>query len=191
MSNSTTNFKNFDSSAFKQNSGMTRLHYDPCEEQAKDVDNKKKLKFMTTNHIDLLNGATNHNFFSIGLKDQLFVPGEKVDTWSNLLNGDFGGKMTNCRVKNEYGQLPIQIGYHGQSYHGDVTTEDSMRNNLQVKKNSCLPREGEFYNRTFALFEETGIEVPNATRSVEKPEDGFSLGRNGASTRFINRYAKK
>lgn len=193
MSNSTTNFNNFDASAFKQKdnsqtSGMTRLLYDPCEQQAKDVDNTKKLKFMTTNHIDLLNGAADYNFFSIGLKDQLFVPGEKVDTWSNLLNGSI---MTNCKVKNEYGQLPVQIGFHGQGYHGDVTTEDSIRNNGQVRKNSCLPREDKFYNRSFSLFKETGIEVPEAIRSVEKPEDGFNLGRNGISTRFTDRFQKK
>jgi hypothetical protein len=191
MSNSTTNFNNFDASAFKQKdqtSGMTRLLYDPCEQQAQDVDNGKKLKFMTTNHIDLLNGATDYNFFSIGLKDQLFVPGEKVDTWSNLLNGSI---MTNCKVKNEYGQLPIQIGYHGQGYHGDVTTEDSIRNNGQVKKKSCLPVEDKFYNRSFTLFKEAGIEVPKAIRSVETPEDGFNLGRNGISTRFTDRFQKK
>ena len=34
----------------------------------------------------------------------------------------------------------------------NVTIEDSIRNNVQVRKNSCLPREQDFHNRSFAIY---------------------------------------
>jgi len=191
MSKATTHFKNFDSSLFEnyKSSSMNKMVYDECQQQAHLNDNKKKLKFITTNHIDLLEAKDKLNFFGIGIKDQLFVPGEKVDTYSSLLNGVDGGVITNYRVRNGLGELPVQIGFKGQGYHGDPVVEDQIRNHIEVKKNACLPRDVEFEKRSFQIFQQN--QSPDASKAVEHPEFGFNMGRMGQATRFNNRYGKK
>jgi len=162
---------------------LNRVIDDPCAIQQRGVDNAKKLKFITTNHIDLINARNELNFFGIGVRDQLFVPSDSVDTYSSLLNGDRGSIITNCNVKYGLGQLPVPtLPSRHQLYHGDVTVEDSMRNEYQSNRNACLPRETEFYNRHFYVFDPSkGIEVPDATKSVAGPELG---PRGGEPSRF-------
>jgi hypothetical protein len=186
---------NFDNSEFTKykNNEFNRLNEDLCYNQQKDQANNKKLKFVTTNHIDLLEAKDKLNFFGIGMRDQLFVPGENIDTYSSLLNGTDGQILTNCNVKNGFGQLPVPTApYRGQVSRGDVLIEDSMRNNIEVKKNACLPREVDFHNRSFTIFnDKLDIQTPQAIKSVESPQDGFELGRNGLPSRFLERYSLK
>lgn len=187
-------FGNFDDSSFApyENTDSTRLTSDPCAIQAKNLDNSKKLKYITTNHVDLIEAKDKLNFFSIGLKDTLFVPTDKIDTYSSLLNGKIGGELTSCNVRNGFGQLPMPtLPFRGTVSHGDVTIEDSIRNQTQLRKNSCLPRDPKFEQRSFSIFDESkGIEAPSASKSVEKVEDGFTYGRMGISSRFIDRFSK-
>jgi hypothetical protein len=186
---------NFDNSEFTKykNNEFNRLNEDLCYNQQKDKANNKKLKFVTTNHIDLLEGKDKLNFFGIGMRDQLFVPGENIDTYSSLLNGTDGQILTNCNVKTGFGQLPIPTTpYRGQVSRGDVLVEDSIRNNIEVKKNACLPRDENFHNRSFTIFnDKLDIQTPQAIKSVESPQDGFERGRNGLPSRFLERYGLK
>jgi hypothetical protein len=171
---------------------FNRLNEDNCYNQRKDVDNVKKLKYMTWNGIELLQGKESLNFFGIGIKDELFVPSEKIDTYSSLLNGDNGGVLTNEKIKNSFGQLPLPtLPYKGQLQHGDVIKEDKIRNYIDVKKNACLPKDSNFEIRSFYIFDDSqGIETPKAIDSVEIPESGFSFGRTGIPSRFCNRFEK-
>lgn len=186
---------NFDDSAFTKhrNNEFNRLNEDLCYNQQKDGANQKKLKFVTTNHIDLIQAKEQYNFFGIGVRDQLFVPGNRIDTYSGLLNGKDGGILTNCNVRNGFGQLPLPTTpYRGQLAHGDVKTEDKIRNNIEVRKNSCLPRDSEFQNRSFAIFDDKlNIHTPQAIKSVETPQIGFELGRNGVPSRFVEKFSLK
>lgn len=186
---------NFDDSEFakRRNNEFNRLGEDLCYNQQKNAANQKKLKFITTNHIDLLEGKEKLNFFGIGVRDQLFVPGNRIDTYSSLLNGQSGQILTNCNVRNGFGQLPIPTTpYRGQLYHGDVLIEDSLRNNIEVKKNACLPRDINFHDRSFAIFDDKlDIHVPQAIKSVETPQVGFELGRHGLPSRFVERFSLK
>lgn len=181
-------FVNFDDSQFREyeNTDSTRLNSDDCYITSKNNDNSKKLKYFTTNHVDLLKARENYNFFGIAVKQDLFVPSSKIDTYSNLLNGQQGGSLTNCNLRSSFGQLPIQSSFRGQVSHGDVVTEDRLQKNLEVKKNSCLRRDPDYINRQYQIF--TNIEIPNAVKSVETPSVGYSLGRNGIPTRFCQRY---
>lgn len=171
-------------------SEFNRSSEDSCFNKRKDNDNDKKLKYMTWNGLDLLESKEKLNFFSIGVRDQLFVPGERIDTYSDLLNGKTGGKITNEKFRYASGQLPLPTTpFRGQLHHGDVIKEDSIRNYIEVKKNSCLPKGVDFEQRSFNIFDDTqGIEVPNANRSVEQSGNGFNLGRNGEPSRFQNRF---
>jgi hypothetical protein len=171
---------------------FNRMSEDVCYNKLKDSDNNKRLKFYTTNNIDLLEGKNNYNFFGYAVKDELFVPGEKIDDYSNLINSKNGGILTHCKYKQEFGQLPLPTTpYRGQVSHGDVIIEDSkVRGWVNPKKNACLPRDPNFEQRSFAIFDDSQlIETPNAFKSVETPEIGFGLGRNGVPSRFINKYS--
>ena len=175
-----TNFEKFKMNEFN------RLNEDDCYIQERTNDNKKKLKYVTTNHIDLINGH-NYNYFGINMKDENWVPGDKIDTYSSLLNGDSGHKLTNCNIKSEFGQLPIStLPYRGSTSHGDVNKEDSIRNQLCPKKKSTLKIESEYNKRVYNIFDDSQcIETPDPTRSVERKENGFFTGRNGISTRTL------
>jgi hypothetical protein len=166
---------------------FNRLIDDECAMQQRQGDNTKKLKFVTTNHIDLLEGKDKLNFFGMTTKDKLFVPSEQVDQYSSLLNGEAGSSMTNCRVRHGFGQLPLPTAPSKyQLAHGDITIEDSLRGAIEVNKQSCNPRDISFHDRHFYIFE--GIEKPDATKSIETGAFG---NRGGQSTRFDNRIKRK
>lgn len=176
---------NFEDQAYKSSNPreFNKLRDDPCALQQTDGDNKKKLKFVTTNHADLLQAKEEHNFFGIGVRDKLSVPGNSIDVYSNLLNGQNGGQLTNCNVRNGFGQLPFPtLPSKYQLSRGDVDVEDSIRNLIESNRQSCNPREDNFFQRHFYLFDDAkGIETPNATKSLEP--DAFGK-RGGMSTRF-------
>jgi hypothetical protein len=179
---------NFDKSQFEEVKfrELNKTIDDPCAQQQRVNDNSKKLKFVTTNHADLLNAKNALNYYGMTLKDHLFVPSEKIDGDSNLRLGEKGNILTNCHVKNEYGQLPVPtMPSRYQLSHGDVGIEDSMRNLLETNRQSCNPRDISFHDRSFYIFDDKkGIETPDATKSVEPNEFG---PRGGLSTRFDKR----
>jgi hypothetical protein len=181
---------NFDSSGFKSSREFNRTIDDPCATQQRQQDNSKKLKFVTTNFRDLIEAKEKLNFYGMTIKDKLFVPSESMDDDSKLKYGETGGVITNCKTKYGFGQLPLPtIPSRYQLYQGDVDIEDSMRNLSENTKNSCNPRDTEYYNRHFSLFNDSkGIETPNASKSIETPDFGV---RGGLSTRFIARPSKK
>lgn len=166
------------------NREFNRTIDDPCAIQQKVDDNEKKLKFVTTNFKDLLDGKKELNFFGMTVKDQLFVPSDKVTVYNDLLSGKTGSIMTNFKFKENIGQLPFPtMPSRYQLSRGDVVIEDCMRNLYEDKKNSCNPRENEYHNRSFYIFnEKAGIEVPNPVKSVEPDEFGK---RGGIGTRFL------
>ena len=187
-------YSNFDDLEFKKKSKneFNKLIDDDCDISQRNYDNNKKLKYFTTSFKDLEDVQLKNNIFGIGLKDELFIPSDKIDMYSSLLNGVDGNKLTNCNVKNILTQLPIPTTpFRGQLQHGDIDIEDNnVRSSSQVKKNSCLPRIINFYERSFYIFDKE-IPVPNALDSIETPDDGFYTGRNGISSRFDNRFSHR
>lgn len=183
-------FADHDSSKFKQyeNTDSTRLNADDCYIKLRNNDNTKKLKYFTSNHVDLLKAKEHYNFFGIDVQDGMFVPGAEIDSYSNLLNGSNGQTMTNKNIKNTLGPLPIHSSFRGQVSRGDTTIESDLKMNGQFKKNACIQRDPNYIDRQYSIF--TGIEVPDATKSVESPKNGFSMGRVGLPSRFDeNRFA--
>jgi hypothetical protein len=169
---------NFDNSSFTDINEFNRTIDDPCFIQQHTEDNLKKLKFITTNHRDLIDGKENLNFFGMTVRDQLFVPSNQIDTFSMLRQGETGNVITNCNVRNEYGQLPFPtMPSKYQSSHGDVSIESELTtSNYQVNRKTCNPRDNKFFDRSFYIFE--NVETPNALNSVETDL------RCGVSTRF-------
>lgn len=175
-------------SNFKQSTQTSREFNrtidDPCFIQQQSQDNSKKLKFVTTNHLDLLNAKNDLNFYGISIKNQLFVPSENIDQFSSLRQGQSGNIITNCNIKNEYGQLPFPtMPSKYQTSHGDINQETILtKSNYVVNRKTCNPKDTAYYNRSFYLFE--NVEAPNALKSVETSQMG---PRGGISTRFSNK----
>lgn len=163
---------------------FNRTRDDPCAMQTRQNENDKKLKFVTTNFGDLLQARESYNFFGLGVRDQLFVPSEKVDTYSALRQGTEGNIITNCNVRHGFGQFPVPtMPARYQLSRGDVETEDTLRNYTETNSQPCNPRDITFHDRSFYIFDPaTGVEIPNALKSVEtQPLEP----RGGRSTRFI------
>lgn len=178
---SLTYFSNYDSQDFEKNKPreFNRLRDDMCDITQRNFSNDKKLKFVTTTFRDLIDAQEKRNFFGMDIQDKLFVPSDKMDENSNLLHGQTGNILTNSKGTSELGALPMATtpGRY-RLYHGDVTVEDNMRNFMDLNKQSCNPRDTEFYNRSFYIFD--GIEKPDPLKSVEKDL------RCGISTRYTN-----
>jgi len=174
---------NFDKSDFQETNfrEFNKTIDDPCAQQQRQEDNEKKLKFVTTNFRDLIEAKDSLNFYGMTVKDSLFVPADKMDQDSSLRQGEIGGILTNCNTKNGFGALPLPtMPSRFQMYHGDVEIENSMRNITESNRKSCNPKDNEFFNRSFYIF--NNIESPNPLKSVET--DAFGP-RGGASTRFM------
>lgn len=183
---------NFDDSDFAKVSRreFNRTIDDPCAIQQRAQDNDKKIKFLTTNHVDLLEAKEKLNFYGMTIRDHLFVPGESMDSDSFLRYGKTGGIITNPNIKNEFGQLPFPtMPAKYQTSHGNFEVEDPMRTPLtESNRASCNPRDVEFYKRSFYLFDDKlGVETPNPLKSVET--DNFGP-RGGVSTRFLQQKRK-
>lgn len=175
---------NFDDSAFEGVREFNRLIDDTCAVQQRTQDNFQKFKFVTTNHIDLLEGKQALNFFGMTVKDKLFVPADMMDGDSQLRYAP----LTNMNVKNELGQLPLPtMPSRYQLAHGDVDIEDGMRNWTAANKKSCDPHDTQFHDRFFYIFDGNTVPTPNALQSVEIPAFG---PRGGQTTRFTSKDKK-
>lgn len=177
---------NFDDSEFQAVNWreFNKTIDDPCTIQQRNQDNNKKLKFITTNHRDLLDAKQNLNFYGMTVKDQLFVPTDQMDTFSELRQGKSGNILTNCNIKNEFGQLPFPtMPSRYQLYHGDIEKEDNMRFALlEANRKTHNPNDTQYFQRSFYIFDDkAGVETPNALKSVQTLEMG---PRGGVSTRF-------
>jgi|UniRef100_A0A6C0DXC5 hypothetical protein len=172
----------FEKVNFRENN---RTLDDPCAIQQRDGDNGKKLKYMTSTFRELIEAKDNLNYFGMTMRDQLFVPSEKVDKYSEMLNGKSGNLLTQCNTRNGFGQLPFPtMPSKYQLSRGDVQIEDSMKNLIEVNKNSCNPRDDDFYSRYFYIFDDKqGIDTPDALKSVEIDDFGK---RGGINTRFTS-----
>lgn len=180
---------NFDDSKFQKINWreFNRTIDDPCAVQQRTDDNAKKLKFITTNHIDLIEAKEKLNFYGMAIKDKLFVPSENIDKDSFLRYGQDGNVMTNCNVKNIFGQLPLPtVPGKFQTGHGNLQIEDKMRFPIyEEHRQSNIPRDENLYNRSFYIFD--NIEKPDAMKSIETSDFG---PRGGMSTRFLPKQKK-
>jgi hypothetical protein len=165
-----------DDLTFTPTRNLTRLQDDECEQQYRVNEDSTKLKYITTNHLDLLEGHE-YNWFGIGLRDQVFVPKENMDGDSYLRYAP----MTKCRTRDNLGQLPIPTL---PSLHNAHVQDTDKESNLiwplyDRGQKVCNPRDTDFYNRSFYLFPEMKHE---AIKSVQTSIDY----RQGISTRFLD-----
>lgn len=141
---------------------MNRTFDDPCAQQQNQLQSNKKLKYVITNHKDLINAKEQLNFFGMTVKDQLFVPSENMDKDSTLRHAP----LTNPNVKYELDAFPVNVGFRGQLYRGDTDKEMSLRGVWDKQLKSCQPKGIMYHDMSFYIFPE-GVEKPDASKSVE------------------------
>jgi hypothetical protein len=136
---------------------LNRLKDDDCYQVARNNSDGKKLRYYTTSFKDFLDAQTNkENYFGLTIKNELFVPTSKIDTYSDLVNGTNGQMLTNQYTKRgtdtSYPLPTIPAKY--QLAHGNIEIEDNLRmvNNYKTQK-SCLPIECNYNEKTFQIFE--------------------------------------
>ena len=175
MSNNsfTSQFKN--DFTFTPTRNLTGLLDDECEQQQRDQEDGTKLKYVTTNHVDLLEGHQ-QNWFGVSLRDQLFTPAENMDGDSYLRQA----KLTNCKIRNNYGQLPIPTlpALHN-SHAQDTDKEVNLWPLHNRDRKECQPRETDFHNRSWYVF-------PDMKHQAIKSVQTSNSYRQGSSTRFTD-----
>ena len=82
-------FSNFDDTKFKdvQKNEFNRTSDDECFIKSRNNENSKKLKFITTNHIDLLENKDKLNFFGTASLTNML---DKMSTNQSLYPYSFG-----------------------------------------------------------------------------------------------------
>lgn len=153
---------------------MNNLIDDPCAQQQDWKESKKKLKYTVTNHRDLLDAKQNANFFGMAIKDELFVPADKMDDDSKMRYA----KMTNPNVRYELEPFPVNTGFRGNLYRGNVDKEMRLRGMWDRELKSCQPKGHDYFQRHFFVFPE-GVETPDAKKSVETWRRGGICTRCG------------
>lgn len=128
------------------------------EDEFKQHQNKK-LKYYTTNYYK--DGITSSGNFHDGFG----TPSQEIDKSTSLR-----GNVTNPRIKEEWGALPVNMG-------SLVSSGPTIDHILEKDRRTCNPRDDEIYKRSFYFLDMN----PNA---VQK-SDGF---RGGLDTRNDTRH---
>lgn len=162
---------------------------DGCLNQVKDVQDVKKFKYYTTNHIDLLNSRENKNFLSISANEGQNVGSKQIDQDSKFRHN----LQSKCRGRQGLGELPLNMQGRNRTGHNIKQLDQEYNlfidNNYQseTRRHSNLPRDNNYNNRTFQLFDNKE-DSPDALKSVENPELNGWKRRGGENTRFDSRY---
>jgi hypothetical protein len=155
----------------------THLSNDPCYLNADCQINNKKLKYITTNLGNSLKESS-FSFFNISNKDGYTVPSKNINQASQLRNGINGNQLTNCNIKTQIGQLPLNYPSKYKTAHGNLDEKNPfIKVPLQLNKKSYTPKDNNFYNRSFQIFSSSTPQLPINSFIQEN--------RVGLSTRFM------
>jgi hypothetical protein len=161
---------------------------DGCFNQVKDIQDQKKFKYYTTNHIDLLDSRQKKNFLSISANEGQRVGSKEIDGDSKFRYT----QQSKCKGHQSLGELPLNMQGRNRTGHNikHLDTEYNLLNDINTenfKRHSKIPRDNNYTNRTFTIFDNKN-DTPDALKSVEKPELNGCARRGGENTRFDSRY---
>jgi hypothetical protein len=153
---------------------MNRQRDDACNIQLNTDNNSTKLKYLTTNFVDLEEAETTSNFFSIGLKGSLYTPADKITQETELQHSE----VTNQRAKTGFGALPLPTmpGKYFQNAYGDPEVEENIRGVYLTRDRVLEQYNGMAYNRTFPTFPEGSV-YDNMLNFVEDTPRGGEYSR--------------
>lgn len=149
---------------------------------AREKMSTKPLKYYTdnlfNNNVNLVRG--------VNYTDGFGFPKDKVDadTYARV------GEMTHCNVRQVLSPLP-PIGNAGiPRGKADVSIEDHIRPDGIRNRKNCQPRETNFYQRQFQLFDHLPV-MPNAcVDNYVQKDNSYYMGvdtRNSNTTKYIRK----
>ena len=158
---------------------MNRQKDDQCDIQRSGENNAAKLKYMTTNFVDLEEAESTSNFFSIGFKNGLYTPRDKINEESSLRNSI----VTNERAKTGFGSLPLPTmpGKYFQNAFGDPEVEAGIRGLYTTRDSTLKHYDGMYYNMTFPTFPKDSV-YDNMLNFVEVEQRGGENSRKFRKT---------
>lgn len=154
---------------------MNRLSDDQCDIQQKGSEYNTKLKYLTTNFVDFEEAQSTSNFFSLGFKNGLYTPSDKIPEETMLRNA----QVTNQRAKTGFGALPLPTmpGKYFQNAYGDSTVEATIRGEYTSRDRTLRQYDGMHYTRTFPIFRKDSV-YNNLLNFVEETQRGGEYTRN-------------
>jgi hypothetical protein len=152
----------------------TRTTSDPCYINNKETSNYDRLKFLTTSFTDLLDAQRNGQYFGSTTKREYAVPADKIDTYSQLVNGvrgDYNSKCYTTRGTNNPLPLPTFPSQINLA-HGNFESDDLRGSEIRPK--NPLRYVPDNISRTFGIFD--GMVTPSNMVDI--------TNRSGEQTRF-------
>ena len=133
------------------NKEFTSLKYDSCQMKEQEKRSQKPLKYYTTDFKNLENNSKDLNSFDNN-------SGQLISNLNFDLNND---ELRYQQVKfdrtcRELGELPFPtLPFRGNLNFGDIENENKVRFPIYEndRRHSALPRENEYYKRSFDLFD--------------------------------------
>jgi hypothetical protein len=151
----------------------TRSKNDDCYKNNRDESNYNRLKFSTTSFTDLINAQQTGSYFGSTVRHEFTVPSDKIDIYSELLNGVRPGCCYQVRGTDNPLPLPTLPAMYNTA-HGDISTEDNNVRGNNIRLKNPLRYVPDNIERTFGIFD-----------SMIKPSNYVeNSSRNGQQTRF-------
>lgn len=160
-----------DRSLYFTRSQMARSNDDPSIIKQRDNQSDTKLKYVLTDFSDLLTKQVKEgDTYGLFAATEFSVPRDKIDESTSLRQGAY----TNDRARETWGDSPLPLNtlparYQGKYGDPDIESGLQLHKGSPFNKKAVNPRDPNVHNRTFAIFESTGTEVPNPYKSVEDP----------------------
>ncbi len=154
---------------------LSGLISDPCNLTRDEIESTKQLKYYTRNFFDE-NIVQNRGIF---FNDGFGIPSCEIDhsTTARL------GTVTNKNLIQNLPSLPLPTTASFSKGQGSVTIEDKLRPGAERQRKQCNPRDTEYYNRSFYIFDNLPIK-PN--ECVDNVVQKGPMYRQGVSTRVTH-----
>lgn len=151
---------------------LSDLNNEKCNLDKDERQSRKSLKYFTQNFFDKSIVQNRGIFFNDGFG----VPSCKIDNSSKSRLG----AMTNINLVQNLPALPLPTTASFAKGQGPTNIEDMIRPQHNRKLKQCNPKDTEFYNRHFSIFEGLPIK-PN--KCVDNVVQNGPAYRQGVETR--------
>lgn len=155
---------------------LDNLKYDQCDIEADCKRSMKTLKYYTQNFFDKDIIQNRGIFFNDGFG----IPACEIDQSTAFREG----KNTNLNLLQNLPALPLPTTASFVKGQGDVLVEQDLRSNTTFRdRKTCKPRDNEYYQRSFYIFDNMPIRPNGCWENVVQRSNGL---RGGVDTRRAN-----
>ncbi len=160
----------------------TGLENEPCNLDKDEQQSTKSLKYYTQNFFDKEIIQNRGVFFHSGFNS--VPPPCKIDDDTSARFG----KMTNINLVQNLPALPLPTTASYYKGQGPVQVEDYIRPQHDRSLKQCNPKDSEFYNRSFYIFDSLPVKPNECWENYVQTGPSY---RQGVDTRHsLNKYYK-